>query len=159
MKTWIRQSYHPQLTHSCCCCCSVIQSCLTLHNPMDCSTLGLPVPHHLPEFAQVHVHWISDAIQPSHLLSTLFFFCFQSFPPSGSFPMSQLLLLKHVCLGFFLIWVCPVCSFLTHRSLGKEFGLWLTELGWGEVGVQVHPHLVESKSLKCNKMSNVHENS
>ena len=36
---------------------------------MDCSTSGFPVPHHLPEFAQVHVHWISDAIQPSHPLS------------------------------------------------------------------------------------------
>ena len=35
---------------------------------MDCSTPGLPVPHYLPEFAQVHVHWIGDAIQPSHPL-------------------------------------------------------------------------------------------
>ena len=35
---------------------------------MNCSMPGLPVPHHLPEFAQVHVHWISDVIQPSHLL-------------------------------------------------------------------------------------------
>ena len=38
---------------------------------MDCSTPGLPVSHHLPEFTQVHVHWISDAIQPSHPLSPL----------------------------------------------------------------------------------------
>ena len=36
--------------------------------PMDCSTPGLPVLHHLPEFAQTHVHWVSDAIQPSQLL-------------------------------------------------------------------------------------------
>ena len=36
---------------------------------MDCSKLGLPVPHHLPELAQVHVHCIGDAIQPSHPLS------------------------------------------------------------------------------------------
>ena len=50
------------------CCCSVTQSCSTLCNPMDCSTSGLPVPHHLPEFAQVHVHCINDAIQPSHPL-------------------------------------------------------------------------------------------
>ena len=47
------------------CCCSVTQSCLTLCNPMDCSTPGLSVPHHLPKFAQVHVHCIADAIQPS----------------------------------------------------------------------------------------------
>ena len=36
---------------------------------MDCNRSGFPVSHHLPEFAQVHVHWIGDAIQPSHLLS------------------------------------------------------------------------------------------
>ena len=44
-------------------------SCLTLHDPVHCSRPGLPVPHHLPEFAQTHVHWIGDAIQPSHPLS------------------------------------------------------------------------------------------
>ena len=47
---------------------SVAQSCLTLCNPMDCSMPGFPVHHQLPELAQIHVHWISDAIQPSHLL-------------------------------------------------------------------------------------------
>ena len=36
---------------------------------MDCSTPGFPVLHSLPEFAQTHVHWVDDAIQPSHLLS------------------------------------------------------------------------------------------
>ena len=51
-----------------CCCCSVAQSCLTLCDPMDCSTPGLPVPHHLPEFAQVNIPCISDAVQPSHPL-------------------------------------------------------------------------------------------
>ena len=51
-----------------CCYCSVTQSWPTLHNPMDCSMPGLPAPHHLPEFAQVHVHCISDAFQPSHSL-------------------------------------------------------------------------------------------
>ena len=45
---------------------SVIQSCPSLCDPMNCSTPGLPVPHQLPEFTQTHVHWISDAIQPSH---------------------------------------------------------------------------------------------
>ena len=51
-----------------CCCCSVTQSCPTLCDPMDGSTPGLPVPHHLPEFAQVHLHCIGDAVQPSHPL-------------------------------------------------------------------------------------------
>ena len=49
---------------------SVAQSCLTLSDPMDCSTPGFPVHHQLPELAQTHVHWVSDAIQPSHLLSS-----------------------------------------------------------------------------------------
>ena len=52
------------------CCCSVAQSGPTLCDPMDCSTLGFPVLHHLPELAQTHVHWVSDAIQPSHPLSS-----------------------------------------------------------------------------------------
>ena len=50
------------------CCCSVTQSCLTLCDPIDCSTQGLTVPQHLPKFAQGHVHCITDAIQPSHPL-------------------------------------------------------------------------------------------
>ena len=48
---------------------SVTQSCLTLCDPMNCSTPGLPVHHQLPEFIQTHVRWVGDAIQPSHLLS------------------------------------------------------------------------------------------
>ena len=47
---------------------SVAQSCPTPWDPMDCSTSGLPVHNQLPEFTQTHVHWVSDAIQPSHPL-------------------------------------------------------------------------------------------
>ena len=49
---------------------SVSQSCLTLCEPMNCSTPGLPVHHQLPEFTQTHAHWVSDATQPSHPLSS-----------------------------------------------------------------------------------------
>ena len=49
---------------------SVAQSCLTLCDPMNRSTPGLPVHHQLPEFTQTHVHQVSDAIQPSHPLSS-----------------------------------------------------------------------------------------
>ena len=49
---------------------SVSQSCPTLCDPMDCSTPGIPVHHQLPEFTQTHVHQVSDAIQPSHPLSS-----------------------------------------------------------------------------------------
>ena len=44
----------------------VAQLCLTLWDPTDCSTPGLPVHHQLPEFTQIHVHWVGYAIQPSH---------------------------------------------------------------------------------------------
>ena len=61
-------------------CHSGAQSCPTLCDPMDCSTPGFPVLHHLPELAQTHVHSVSDAIQPSHPLS----------PPSPpAFSLSQ----------------------------------------------------------------------
>ena len=58
------------------CCCSASQSCLILCDPMDCSRSGFPVLHYLLEFAQPLVHWVSDAIQPSHPLSSLSPFTF-----------------------------------------------------------------------------------
>ena len=58
---------------------SVAQSCLTFCNHMDCSMPGFPVHHKLLELAQTHVHQVSDAIQPSHLLSF----------PSPAFNLSQ----------------------------------------------------------------------
>ena len=65
---------------------SVAQSCLTLCNPMNCSTPGLPVNHQLPEFTKTHihrVHAISSSVVP-------FCSCPQSLPASQSFLMSQL---------------------------------------------------------------------
>ena len=59
-----------------------------LCDPVDCSRPGFPVLHYLPEFAQTHVHWVDDAIQPSHPL--LPSSCPQCVPASGSFSMSQL---------------------------------------------------------------------
>ena len=59
--------------------CSVTRSSLTLLDPMACSTPGLLVPHYVPEFAQVYVHCIGDAIQPSHPLS----------PSSSAFSLCQ----------------------------------------------------------------------
>ena len=73
-----------------CVCCSVTHSCLTLCNFMDCSIAGFPVHHQVLELAQIHVHRVGDAIQPSHPSAGPFSFCLQSFPESGSFPMSRL---------------------------------------------------------------------
>ena len=67
----------------------VQSSCLILCDPMDYSISGFPVLNHLPEFAQTHVHWVGDDIQPSHPLSS-------PSPPAfnlsqhQSFPMSLL---------------------------------------------------------------------
>ena len=58
---------------------SVVQSCPTLCNPMNRSMPSLPVHHQLPEFTQTHVHWVGDAIQPSHPLSS-------PSPPASIFP-------------------------------------------------------------------------
>ena len=83
-------------------CCSVAQLCPTLCDPTNCSTPGFPVLHHLPEFAQTHIHWVSDAIQPSHPLS----------PPSPpAFSLSQ-----HQGL---LQWVCSL------HQVAKVLGLQL----------------------------------
>ena len=68
----------------------VIQPCLTLGDPTDCSTPGLPFLHHLPELAHTHVYWVSDAIHPVLSSVASFSSCPQSFPVSGSFPMSWL---------------------------------------------------------------------
>ena len=59
---------------------SVPQSCLTLYDPMDCSTAGFPVQHQLPELAQTHVHQVGDVIQPSYPLL---------FPAPPAFNLSQ----------------------------------------------------------------------
>ena len=67
---------------------SVAQLCLTLCDSLDCSMSGFPVHHQFLEFAQTLVHWVSDAIQPSHPVIP-FSSCLQSFPASGSFPMSH----------------------------------------------------------------------
>ena len=65
MKTKARTSWRKNHQFS-----LVIQSYLTLCCPMDCSTLGIPVHHQLLESIQPHVHWVYDAIQPSHPLSS-----------------------------------------------------------------------------------------
>ena len=68
------------LLNHCCSCCSVAKLCPMLCNPMECSMPGSPVLQYLPKFAQIHVHYVSDAIEPSHPLSL---------PSSFAFNLSQ----------------------------------------------------------------------
>ena len=66
-------------------CCSVTKLCPPICHPMDCSMPGFPVLHCLPELAQTHVHWVSDAIQPSHSLSPPSLFAFNFSQHQGLF--------------------------------------------------------------------------
>ena len=100
--------------------CSVAQWCLTLCDPMDCSTPGLPVHHQLPELTQTHVHWVSDAIQPSDPLLS---------PSPPAFNLSQ-----HQDL---FQWVCSlhqVAKILElhpqHQSLQSISGLISFRIEW-----------------------------
>ena len=72
LRTWIFKVFNS---------CSVTKLCLTFCDPMDCNRPGFPVLHYVPEFAQTHVSWVGDAIQPSHPV-TPFSSCPQSFPAS-----------------------------------------------------------------------------
>ena len=105
---------------------SVAQSCLTLCDPMNHSTPGLPV-HQLPEFTQTHVHQVSDATQPSHPLSSPSPLTPQLLPASGSFPMSQLFAWSGQSTG-----VLALASFLQKNSqdfltlkMRKQKFMWL----------------------------------
>ena len=86
---------------------SVAQSCLTLCDSMNHSTPGLPVHHQLPEFTQIHVHRVGDAIQPSHPLSSPSPLTSQPFPASGSFQMSQLFASGGQSIGSFSFNISP----------------------------------------------------
>ena len=68
---------------------SVTQSCPSLCNPMDCNMPGFPVHHQLPELVHTHVHRVSDAIQPSHSLSSPSLPTFSLSQHQGLFPVSQ----------------------------------------------------------------------
>ena len=101
-------------------CSSVTQLCLTLCNPMDCSMPGLSVHHQLPEFTQIHVHWVSDAIKPSHPLLS-------SSPPAFNLFQHQGLL-KWVSS---LHQVAKVLEFqLQHQSSNEHSGLISFSMDW-----------------------------
>ena len=102
---------------------SVAQSCLTICDPMKCGTPGLPVHHQILEFTQTHVHPVSDAIQPSHPLSS-------PSPPAPnpsqhkSFPMSQLFAWGGQSTG-----ISTLASFLPENTQGwspLEWAGWIS---------------------------------
>ena len=90
-----------------------------LCNPMDCSMLGFSVHHYLPEFSQIIVHWL---VMLFNHLTFCHSFCFQSFPASVSFPMSQLFTSGGQSNG-----ASAIASVLSVNIQGW-FPLWLTGL-------------------------------
>ena len=89
-----------------CCCCLVAKLCPTLCNPMDWGRQDFPALHYLPEFAQTHVHWVGDAIQPSHpqlpllLLSSIL-------PSIGVFSNESALLIRWPKFCSFIFSISP----------------------------------------------------
>ena len=92
---------------------SVTHSCLTLCDPMNHSTPGLPVHHQLPEITQTRIHRVSDAIQPISSSVVPFSSCPQFLPASKSFPMSQLFASGGQSTG-----ASALASFLPKKSQG-----------------------------------------
>ena len=101
---------------------SVAQLCLTLCDPMNRSTPGLPVHHQLPEFTQTHVHLVSDAIQPSHPLSSPSPLAPNPSQHQSLFPMSQLFTWGAQSTG-----VLALASFLTKNTRDQSPLEWT---GW-----------------------------
>ena len=96
---------------------SVAQLCPTLCDPMDCSMPGFPVCHQLPEFTQTHVHWVGDAIQPYHSLSSPCPPAFNLFYHQGLFHIRHLLHARHFTRSsMFLIIYSTLILTLLHLS-------------------------------------------
>ena len=100
----------------------VAQLCPTFCNPMDCSMPGFPVRHELLEIVQTHVHWISDAIQLSHPLSSPSPPAFNLSQQQGLFPMSQLFTSGGQSIG------ASVSASVLPMNIQDWFPLWLTGL-------------------------------
>ena len=129
--------------------CSMVcpKSCLILCNPMDCSIPGFPVLHYLPEFAHTHVHWIGDAICPSHPL-------LPPYPPASIFPSIRVFSNE---LALHIRWL-KYWSFSFSISPSKEnSGLISFRIDWlGLLAVQgalkslPQHHNLEASVLQCS---------
>ena len=121
---------------------SVTQSCLTLCDPMNCSTPGLPVYHHLQEFTQTHIHRVSSAIQPSHPLSS-------PSPPAPnpsqhqSFPMSYLFAWGGQSTG-----VSALASFLPKNTQDWSPLEWT---GWISLQSKELSRVFSNTTVHCNE--------
>ena len=135
---------------------SVAQSCPTVNNPMNPSTPGLPIHHQLPESTQTHVHWVGDAIQPSHPLSS-------PYPPALNLSQHQGLFQSQLFTsGGQSIGVSALASFLPKKSQGwsSEWTGWISlqskGLSWVfNITVQKHQFFRAQPSSQSN--SHIHK--
>ena len=135
---------------------SVAQSCPTLCNPMNRSTTGLPVHHQLPEFTQTHIHRVSDAIQPSHPLSS-------PCPPAPIPPSIRVFSNQHFAWGGQSTGVSALTSLLPKKSQGwspSEWTGWISLQSKGLSGVfsntTVQKHQFFSAQLSSQSNSHIH---
>ena len=125
---------------------SVAQPCLTLCDPMNRSTPGLPVHHQLPEFTQTHVHRVRDAIQPSHPLSS-------PSPPAPSpsqhqvFSNESALHMKWPKYWSFSFSICPSSE---HPGLISFRMDWLDLLAVQGTLKSLHHHSSKGSILRCS---------
>ena len=137
------------------CCCVVVvvaQLCPTLCNSKGCSTPGLPVLHHLLGLAQTHVHWVSDAILPSHPVAPFSSYS-QSSPASGYFLMSRLFTSGSQSIG------APASVFLMNTQCWFPLGISLQSQrlsrAFSNTTVQKHQFFSSQLSLWSN--SHIHK--
>ena len=126
----------------------VAQSCPTLCDPMTCRTPGLPVHHQLPEFTPTHIHWVCDALQPSHPLSSPSPPALKSLPASESFPMSQLF-----SWGGQSIEVSALVSVLPKKSQGWFPSEWTGWISLQSKGLQESSPTPHFKSINSSALS------
>ena len=139
------------------CCCSVTQSCLTLCNPMDCSTSGLPLHHQLPEFTQTPLsQWYHPTISCSVIP---FSSCLQSFPALGSFQVSQFFALVGQSIGISAS--ASVLPMTTQFWFPVGWTGWISSLSTGLSRVTsnttVQKHQFSSTQLSLSFNSHIHK--
>ena len=114
--------------------------------PVVCSTLGFSVLLYLQEFAQTHVHWVDDAIWPSYLL----LFHSQSFPTSGSFPMSWLFTSGDQSIGAFSFRISPSSEYSGLIFFGTD---WLDlPAAQGTLKSLLQHHSLKASILWCSAL-------
>ena len=125
---------------------SVAQSCLTLCDPMNRSTPGLPVHHHLPEFTQTQVHRVCDAIQPSYPLSS------PSLPAPDPSQHQSLFQWVNSTWGGQSTGVSALASFLSKKSQGWSHSEWTSWISLQSKGLS-RPQF---KSINSSSLSLLH---